>query len=457
MANLNLLRKIPLRATAGYTPPGADPKVRFTLRRILLEGTPSDLVLRITGTFLTPFALALKATAPQIGLLNALPYLVGSLAQLSTQRLVELAGSRKRFFMVALLLSGLVWLPIALLPWFFGPAKVWWLLGLVTVAVTLFLLPAPAWGSWVGQLLPPDRRGRFIGARATLASLIGAVTVLGLGRFLDMMDNHIFVAFSLMFFGAMLLRFLSILLLRSAYEPSLPVRRTSASGFGAFLKGMPRSNLGRFVGTNMLFNFAVCLAGPFFAVLMLRDLGFSYTTFILLQLVAVGASMVGMQVWGRVADRAGNVQILRVSAPLIGVMALGWLVSQSVWWLVGVEILGGFAWAGYGIASVNFIYESSDDHERARNVGYSNALAGVGIFGGGLLGGLLAPIMPAILPYSLLTLVLISGTLRLGIGLFLMPLVKEVRQGAPAPRTGVLPIPRLAPMHIRGFSLRRRK
>ena len=455
MATLNSLRKVPLRTASGYTPPGTDPAVQSTLRRMLWEGAPSDIVLRIVGTFLTPLALALRATTPQIGLLNALPYLFGSVAQLSTHWLVERTGSRKRFFAVALVLSGLVWVPIALLPWVFGPGKVWWLVGLVTLAVTLFLLPSPAWGSWVGQLLPVERRGRFIGARATLASLIGALTVLGLGRFLDLMHNHVFVAFSLIFFGAMLLRFVSLVLLGRTFEPAMPTRKGSVAGFGAFLREMPHSNLGRFMGINALLNFAVCLAGPFFAVLMLRDLGFSYTTFVLLQLVTVAGSMVGMQFWGRVADTTGNVRVLRFAAPLMGLMPLGWLVSQSPWWLAGLCLLGGFAWAGYALASINFVYELSDDQERARNVGYSNAFAGVGICAGGLVGGLVAPIMPSILPHSLLTLILISGVLRLAIGLFLMPMVKEVRNGISTPTLWRLAVLHLAPAGIRRMSLRR--
>ena len=448
MTTTELLRRVSPRHFSDYTPPEADARVRFSLKRILLEGTPSDIALRIMGTFITPFALALKATTPQIGLLTALPYLVGALAQLFTHRLVELAGSRKRFFLVALLSSALVWVPIALLPWVFGSARVWWLLGLVTLAITLFQLPSPAWGSWVSQLLPANRRGRFVGARATLASLVGVVTVLAMGRLLDLMENRLFVGFSLVFFGAMLCRFVSLLLFLRVYEPAMPRESAPSPRLWESLRSLAGSDLGRFMFLNSLFQFSVCLAGPFFAVLMLRDLGFSYTTFSVLEIVSVGASLVGLQVWGRIADRVGNARLLYMTAPLIGLFVLGWIFGQSPVYLAMVNVLTGFAWAGYGIGSLNFALEASGEEDRTRMLGYFNAFAGVGIFLGSLIGGFLAPLMPRIFGYSLLTLIMISGLLRLSTGLLMTLFVREVREGVkPSSRVRfTMPHLRLAPM-----------
>jgi MFS family permease len=426
---VRLPEKLRYSAAYSYNTSTTPPSVRGALKRILLEGVPAELVLRIMGTFVTPFAVALKATSLQVGLLSALPNLFGSLVQLLTPNLVSVFGSRKRLFMVMLPLSGVVWIPIAVLPWVFSSAQVWWLLGLVTLAFTLFLLPSPAWGSWVGQLLPVERRGRFLGARLTLASLIGVLAVLGLGQLLDLMHNRLFVGFSGIFFGMALLRFISALLLRTAYEPPVPEHRRQPLNLLPALKGMVHTNLGRFVAINAMFQFSVCLAGPFFIVLMLRDLHFSYTTIILLQLVNTIAAMAGMQVWGVLADKKGNMRVLRITAPLIGVMTFGWFAYQAPWWLACVETLGGLSWAGYNIASINFVYESSTDEERARNVSLFSALAGVGIFAGSIVGGILAPVVPTILSYSLLSLILASAVLRFAIGVFVLPAVKEVRGG----------------------------
>ena len=456
MSPTDLLRRASLHRLSDYTPPDADTRLRFSLKRLLLEGMPSDIVLRIMGTFITPFALALKATIPQIGFLTALPYLAGAIAQLFTHNLVSRAGSRRRFTLIVLLLGALVWIPIALLPWIVGGARVWWLLGLVTLAVTLFQMPLPAWGSWVSQLLPANRRGRFVGARATLASLIGIVTVLALGRWLDMMESHVFIGFSLVFFGVVLCRFLSFLLFTRVHEPPLPKGTPSHMGLRKSMARLAGSNLGRFLVLTSLFHFSLFIAGPFFAVLMLRDLGFSYTTFISLQVVSVVAMMAGMQFWGRFADRWGNARVLHLAAPLLGLGCLGWLFNQSLPFLALVQVVMGFAAAGYILSSPNYVGEASTDEERTRNVGYFGAMNGIGISLGSVVGGFLAPILPQLFAHGLLTLILISGVLRIVVGLLIMVFIREVREGVETPKPVRLPHLHLAPVHIRSFSLRRR-
>lgn len=427
-----VLRSGVLRRFSDYSPPEADLRLRSSLRRLLLEAIPADIVLRIFGTFITPFALALRATSPQIGLLIAIPYLVGAVAQLFTHSLVRVAGSRKRFFIVVIVLGTLIWLPIALLSWLPLLGKVWWLLGLVTLAITLFQLPAPAWGSWISQLLPVNRLGRFVGARTTVATLVGVLTIFALGWFLDLMHNRLFLGFSLVFFGAMLSRAVSILFISGVHEPPAPKSDPTSPALWKSLRGLPASNLGRFMGINTIFHFGVNIAGPFFIVLMLRDLGFSYTTVTMLQLVTVFSGMVGLQILGPLADRVGNMRVMRMSIPLIAAGCLAWIFNQSPLYLVGIETVMGFAWAGYNLSSLNFALEASSEENRTELVGYFYFTAGVGIAFGALAGGLLASRLPTLFAYRLLTLVMLSGALRLSVALLLMVFVREVREGVPS-------------------------
>jgi MFS family permease len=455
----SILRSNTLRRLSDYSPPEADARLRTSLKHILMEGVPADIVLRIFGTFTTPLALALRATAPQIGLLTAVPYALGAVAQLMTHNLVGIAGSRRRFFLVVIVLGAFVWLPIALLPWVFGAGKVWWLLGFVTLAFALFQLPAPAWGSWVAQLVPANRLGRFVGARATLATVVGVLTMLALGRFLDMMHNHLFLGFSLVFFGALLSRLVSVYFIARVYEPPIPKRGSSSLGLWASLRSLAETDLGHFTGINAFFHFCVNIAGPFFYVLMLRDLGFSYTTVTLLQLVTVASGLVGLQVLGPLADRIGNVRVMRISIPLIAAGCLAWLFNQTPLYLIGVEVVMGFAWAGYNLGSLNFALEASSEEERTKLVGYFHFAAGIGIALGAVTGGFLATRLPVLLPYRLLTLIMLSGVLRLGVGLLLMAFVHDVRQDAETPRLARFRIPRLRVSPLRGlpaFSRRRR-
>jgi MFS family permease len=123
---------------------------------------------------------------------------------------------------------------------------------------------------------------------------------------------------------------------------------------------------------------------------------------------------------------------------------MGWTINQTPAFLVLVHVMGGLVWSGYNVSSLNYALETSSDQERTKLVGVFNAFAGVGIFLGSLTGGLIAPHVPQIFAYSILTLILISGILRFGTGILLLLFVHEVREGTPPVRKFHLHVPRPA-------------
>jgi MFS family permease len=410
--------------------------VRRSLSLILLEGAPAGVIHRIIETFFTPFALLLKATSPQIGLLTAMPSLLAALAQLGTPRLVDALGSRRRVLLASCVVGIVLWLPIALLPWIFGPTAVWWLLALATLAVVVFYMPAPAWGSWVPQLVPARRLGKFMARRGTIGFAFSVGAALAIGRWLDLMHNHIYIAFMAVFLLAMAMRLTCFLLFFRAYEPPLPGKPSPGAGAMSFVRTLRTSNLGRFIGYTAALNFAVAVAAPFFTVFMLEDLRFSYTKMVALQLVDLVGFAIGLYFWGRLADRRGTVLVLKLATPLVAAMPLLWLVTRYYPWLMVAELVGALGWSGWQLGASNFVYECAHPEDRSRAVAYFNASNGVGIFLGALLGGFLAPVLPHLFSYSMLTLFLISGVLRAGAMGLLVPFVREVRQAPKAVAAG---------------------
>src|ERR1051326_1563901 len=67
--------------------------VRETLRVSLKDGIFASIMSGVTEQYFTPFALALGATAPQIGWVSGFPQLFGSLSQLfSVQAVYHIGG-----------------------------------------------------------------------------------------------------------------------------------------------------------------------------------------------------------------------------------------------------------------------------------------------------------------------------------------------------------------------------
>jgi MFS family permease len=141
-----------------------------------------------------------------------------------------------------------------------------------------------------------------------------------------------------------------------------------------------------------------------------------------------------MPFWGKRIDRAGNVKVLKAASLLIPLMPILWLFSTNIYYLCGIQVFGGFAWAGFSLAISLFLYDAAPSENRTRYFALSNALLFAGASFGSLLGGIMAPIVPPILKNSLLTIFLISGLARIVIVFFFASHISEVRQ---VPKTSI--------------------
>jgi cyanate permease len=73
-------------------------------------------MIGIGETYLSAFALFLKASTPQMGLLASLPSLLASLVQLFSAWLGRWTGQRKAIVLIGASVQALAWLPLIVLP-----------------------------------------------------------------------------------------------------------------------------------------------------------------------------------------------------------------------------------------------------------------------------------------------------------------------------------------------------
>ena len=398
-------------------------QVNKSLKYSIADGAAYSAMLGLTQDYVVPFALALKATTAQVGLLSSMPNLATALSQLTTPRLVERTGSRKGLILPAVFLHALMWLPILLVPYLFPGQKIWWLIGLFTLSAVFGTLGNPAWGSMMADLVPEEMRGKYFGFRGRISGLVALVFFFIGGTILHFFSANIFLGFAVLFGGAMLFRLVSWHFLSRMYEPSLPnMKRDSLTDI---VRNMGSSNLGRFTIYVSLMNFAAYVASPFFAVYMLRDLRFDYLTYVIVVATAALANLMFLTFWGRRADRVGNIKVLRITSFLVPLVPLLWIGSHQLYYLIPVQVLSGFAWAGFNLASTNFLYAASPPEKRTQCIAVFNAMNGSAICLGALLGGYLVSHLPSLFGYQLLTLFLVSGLLR---GLVVATLLRNISE-----------------------------
>lgn len=403
-------------------------KLRQSLKNSFLDGTFASATIGFTEQYITPFAIALKATRPQIGMLTAFPSLIASLAQLMSADVTERLKSRKRIINISVFLHAFMYIPILLIPFVFTENRPVWLILFVTILACFFAFPGPAWASLMADHIPPSSRGRYFGWRNRLLGIIAVACAFLAGFILNIFGKESLRGFAIIFGLACVARFISWYFLTRMYEPHMKITREHYFTFWEFISRVRESNFAKFVFYVASINFSVFIASPFFAVYMLSSLNFSYAKYTVIVTSATIASLLTMKIWGRHADVAGNLKVIKVTSFFLPIVPALWLFSHETYYLILIQIFAGFVWAGFNLSIINFIFDAVMPEKRTRCISYFNVINGTAIFLGAMLGGVLAKTLPEIFGYRLLTLFLFSGIMRALCALIFLPRLREVRR-----------------------------
>lgn len=393
-----------------------------------VNGAFDSIMSGFGENYIAPFAIFLKATAPQVALLTSVANLTSSISQFFSVRLHRFLDSRKRIVLYSVFFHSIMWLIILAASYITRSPLV--LLFLYGLYFFIGSLPAPSWTSWMGDLVPKEERGKYFGSRNKITGFFGFISVLFAGLILSRISNiNTFLGFAVLFVIAFLARFISLLFLRKQYDPPHTIKTEESIGFKNFFKDLKKSNFGLFSSYISILHLTTNIAGPFFAVFMLRDLQITYSQYAIITGAATISTFLTMSYWGRVSDAFGNKKILEVTGFLVAVIPLLWLVNNNFFYLVTINLFAGFAWAGFNLSSSNFIFDSTNPKTRAESVSYFNLFRGLAVVIGASIGSLLVLYLPSLpfTKYSLLTLFLISGIGRLLTSLYFLPKIHEVR------------------------------
>lgn len=395
------------------------------------EGIPASVMQASVDEYLIPLGLFLGATPMDIGFLVAVPHLLGSLSQFFAVRVVELCGSRLRFLVRASFVQALFLLPLAIFPFFLFPSRILALIFFVTLFRILANLIATVWGGLASDYLAPEDRGKYFGWRSRITGLAGMATTISGGILLNAFKAFsTATGFCILFGITALARFISSGLMTKMQDVPEQKNPEDMFTFFMFLRRFKESNFVKFVFYVASITFATTLAAPYFSVYMLRDLHFSYLTYMFIHMGAVVASLISFPIWGKHADRIGNAKVLKATSLLIPLIPLLWLFSSNLVYLFVIEVFAGFVWGGFNLCSLNFIYDAVSPGKRMRCLGYFGFINGVATFMGAGLGGYLAERLPTIQGSRILALFVISAALRFLSHFLLSRHFHEVRPAA---------------------------
>jgi len=428
-----------------------DETTEKSLQHSIKDGISFSVMGGVSESYFSAFAVFLKASAPQIGLLASMPPLLASFVQIFSVWLGRVSGVRRPIIVAGALIQVAALMAVAVLPYNFPD----YAFPLLLLSATLYFigpnLGAPLWASLMGGLIPEGVRGRFFARRSRLSSIASFSALLTAGVILQLFDmiSATYLGFLTIFCIGMLARGVSAWHLHQIHEPTQasPVEALDLDGIPTISSIRENPNFTRFSLFFATMQFAVAISGPFVVVYLLRDLQYTY-----LQLTANTAASVLMQFmvmnrWGRLSDLFGNQIIVRVTGFAIPFVPLLWVLSNDFWYLILVQTISGLIWSGYSLSTSNFLYDLTPQAKRGGLMAFHNLLAAIAVFLGASAGGLLVINLPTSISLGSLSIAwssvfygvfICSSVLRLLVALSILPHLQEVRLVKPMTYHGLI-------------------
>ncbi|MEK6874685.1 MAG: MFS transporter [Nanoarchaeota archaeon] len=310
----------------------------------------------LTSTFIVAFALALGASNIWIGIFGALPFVAMLLSQIPGAYSVEFV-SRKVIYVVSTGCSRLFWILILVVPYWFMDKPLMYLALFYFVCKLLETFADPSWTTLLADIVPLKIRGIFVGHRNVLISISGVVAYIIGGFVLDWFPKTSFAGFGLLFFVGAFIGLAASLSMRRLIEPKVHQHQHVVLKEFFSLKG----DFARFCRFAFVFHFGWMIVSPFFAVYMLKNLGISYTMFVLMMGISSFSKIIAHRHLGRLADRFGDkvIMVFVCVATALVPLAFYAMTPQRLWLLIPVHVFSGIAWAGFDIAMFNMMLDFS--------------------------------------------------------------------------------------------------
>jgi MFS family permease len=326
----------------------------------------------LAGAPLTHFAAALGATNFEFGLMAAIPF-VAALAALPASVLIDRTGQRKLIFLIALYVNRLMWVPIAVVPWWivhrFGP-------GHMHTAVMVFLvllmvmnvggsIGGPAWVSWMADLVPSRLRGRYFARRrqwgicsAIPAALIG-------GWALDAyagtnVAGDVLLMCAVLFMIATVFGAADVAMFH--FVPHTPKPRPRQPLLRTFAGPLRNKRFAFFCLCSAILWFAIAGQGQFVNKFLIERLHVGSVSVQMIVLVGpLLATLLVLPIWGRVIDRYGKRPAMMIAIVGLVPVGFGWcFLSGGTALSCGLlAALGAVCWTGVEVANFNLTLEFS--------------------------------------------------------------------------------------------------
>lgn len=356
------------------------------LTALVYDGVCFQTMLVLTsGAFLVAFAVKLGASNLVIGTIAAIGP-VCQLLQIPSIFVVDKLKYRKLIVLICAFISRILWIPLAMLPWFLPPSTAIVVMLIILLIMNMLgALAGCSWNSWIRNFVPDAVYGTLFPKRLAYAMGAGAIVSLlaGIGveklKFPNLLPT---TPYAFCFFLGTIFGLLGIVCIAKIPEPHQESTSLKEKGFFRSIVAPFRDNRYRkliyFMG---MWNFAINMAAPFFIVYMMIYLSVDIFTIILLSVINQVSNFLFFGIWGRLSDRYSNKSCLAVSGLLFIISIALWTIAEKhflmIPTLVVIHILAGISTAGVALCSNNITLKLAPKEEATAYLAACSVTVGI--------------------------------------------------------------------------------
>nr|WP_294547361.1 MFS transporter [uncultured Rhodopila sp.] len=373
-----------------------------TFRLVLYDALASEAMGTLTtGVFLTGFLVNLGASNAAIGVLAAVPFAVQFL-QLPAVVLVERLRTRRAICTWSAAIGRTFLIAAAMAPFLPRDYGIILLLASIACYQAMAAIAGCSWNSWMRDLVPEAEFGRFFGRRAAATTALATALALGCGLLIDrwktlVPGHHPSTVYTCLFLFSAAIGFFGVWLLSITPDQRMPPAAERHRARALLATPFRDGNFRRLMAFLASWNFAANLASPFFAVYMLKTLGYTMTTVIVLTTASQLSNLAALGIWGGLIDRFSNKAVLGIAAPMFLLCTLAWTLTGLAWvkpwvfWLLlGNHMLMGIATAGVALASGNIAMKLSPGGQATAYLAANSVVSATCASAAPIIGGLCA-------------------------------------------------------------------
>jgi MFS family permease len=341
--------------------------------------------------------------------------------------LIKKAGLGKRGAIILAFINLLAWVPLTLafLLTQLGITPAWFtVLWFINVGPGMLL--SFQRDNWLSSIIPDATLGRYLGQRLAIKSAFYLGAFFVLGYLLDRLGKDNLAGFAVIFTIAIAVGLIDFIIFtfmsEKKTEPvSIPKHETIHFSLPEYFRELKEKKLDLFILFTTFFYLTVGLSGPLYAIYMLNDLHFSYLSYTLIISAEFLARVISAPIWGRFADKEGNIRVLGIVSRIIPLMPIFWLFCHNLGYLVLVQLISGACWGAFDLCTQSYLYKVAPRSKKLHYIIYTKCLILLFSAVGGLLGAFCINDIFPTFGSKILSIFLLSGIARTIVVMIIMP------------------------------------